>query len=583
MLLKKIKNLPNSPGCYLFKNQNNVIIYIGKSKNLKKRIENYFSPKEKNKKTNLLISEINNLSYILTNNELEALILESNLIKKYTPKYNFKLIDDKTYPYIEITNEKHPRLKISRYKKLPPNKNIFGPFPNQKEILKQIINILYQIYPLRKCHPLEKKPCFYYHIKQCIGPCCQKKVNYQENINAIVNFFKGKNYQIFKKIKKKMLLASDNLEFEKADKYKNILINLKKILEKQFIDLKKNKNYDIIAFDSNQNEISIYILQMNNGNILDKDQIVFTYVSSVTSNILTYLNFYYQKKIIPKEIIVGQELKKEKNNIRKLLNIKVCIPTKNVKFKLYQLALKNAQENLLKYNLIYQSKYQIIQNNLIKLSEIVEKEINYIEIFDNAHLFGQSFVSSMIVFKNFKFEKKKYIKFLLNKKIKNDFEAFRNIIQKRYKKILKTTKILPDLILVDGGLAQFNTALKILKKMNVNIKLGALKKNKKHQLESLILNKKEIFLDKKSELFKFLSKLSKEVHNFTIKFHQKTKKKEDFNTLLLKIKGLGKIRYKKILEKFNNITEIKQASCEEFKKLKIPCNILEKIKKILKK
>ncbi|WCA22547.1 excinuclease ABC subunit UvrC [Candidatus Phytoplasma oryzae] len=578
-ILKKINNLPIEPGCYLFKNKIKNIIYVGKAKNLKKRIKNYFFNKKYNKKTDILIKETFDLSYIITNNELEALILESNLIKKYTPKFNLKLTDDKSFPYIEITKEKHPRLKISRYKEIPKEKIIFGPFPNIKESIKETLRILNKFYPLRKCNAiLKKKPCFYYHIKQCLGPCIKKEVDYRQNIKSIINFFKGNNKEIFIKIKKMMYNSSEKLEFEKAEKYKNILFHLKKIIEKQFINLKKNKNYDIIAFYFNENEISFCILKINKGNILDQNKITFSYIGSAKDNIITYLNLYYINQIKPKEIILGLELKKEKENLEKLLKTKIIIPLKGIKNKLYQLALKNAKENLLKYNLIYKSKSQTIQESLNELSNIFKKEINHIEIFDNSHLFGQSFVSSMIVFKNLQFDKKSYRTFSLEKEFQSENKSFQKIIKKRYKKNIKENIQLPDLILVDGGINQFNFSLKALEEIKLNISLGSLKKNKKHQLESLILKNKIINLDKNSNLFLFLLKISSEIHRFTLKFHKKVKNKVDKKSFLLEIKGLGKKRYQKLLEKFKNIDEIKKASYEEFKKIKIPCKILDKIK-----
>ncbi|WBL31339.1 excinuclease ABC subunit UvrC [Candidatus Phytoplasma sacchari] len=578
MILEKINNLPNDPGCYLFKNEKKSVIYIGKAKNLKNRIKNYFLNNQHNQKTIILLKEIFYLSYIITNNELEAFILEANLIKKYAPKFNLKLTDDKTFPYIEITKEKHPRLKISRYKEIPKNKIIFGPFPNNKESIKETLRIIYKFYPLRRCHPILKKPCFYYHINQCLGPCCNQKIDYSKNIKSIIDLFKSKNKEIFIKIKRLMYEASKNLDFEKAQEYKDIFFHLKKITEKQLINLKKDKSYDIVALYYDKNEISLCILKLNEGNILDQNKVIFSYVGFAINNIITYLNFYYEKKIKPKEIVLGEEFKEEKQNIQKLLKTNICIPIKGVKKNLYKLALKNAKENLLKYSLINKDESQIIQESLNELSIFFEKEINHIEVFDNSHLFGQSFVSSMIVFKNLQFDKKSYRKFNLKKEFQNEYKSFQNIIQRRYERLIKENTQLPDLILVDGGKNQFNFSFKILKKMNLNIPLGALKKNKKHQLESLVLNNKIINLDKNSKLFLFLLKISSEIHRFTVKFHRKVKKKLDKKTSLLEIKGLGKKRYQKLLERFDNLESIKKASYEDFKKIKVPCEILDKIK-----
>ncbi|MDC9031850.1 excinuclease ABC subunit UvrC [Columbia Basin potato purple top phytoplasma] len=577
-LSKQLKTFPDMPGCYLFKDKNQNIIYIGKAKNLKNRIKSYYQGSH-NRKTNLLISETTNVNYILTNNELEALILESNLIKKYTPKYNFKLIDDTSYPYIEITNEKHPRLISVRYKNVPPNKKIFGPFPNN-EILKETISILYKIYPLRRCHPIDKKACVYYHIQQCLGPCHNPQVDYKKNIDAITKFLKGNSKEIITKIKKSMQQASKALEFEKALEYKKILFSLTKITEKQFINnIIKNKSCDIIASYFNQNEISLCILRLNKGNIFDHHQIILSYVGDAENNIITYLNLYYQEQIIPEEIILGSELNKEKSKIQKLLKTKITIPLKkNNKFHLYQLSLKNAKQNLLKNNLIHKSKFQIMQDHIYELSTFLNKNINHIEIFDNSHLFEQSFVSAMVVFKNFQFDKKSYRKFHIEKEFQNDYSSFEYVLQKRYKKLLNIKAPLPDLILIDGGQGQFNVCFQTLKDMNLNILLGALKKNKKHQLEALITEKGIFYLNSENKIFRFLLQLSAEVHRFVLNFHKKTKQK-NIKNFLSYVPQIGIKQYQKLLENFKDIEEIKKAPYEEFQKLNIPYNVFIKLKK----
>ncbi|WP_341266798.1 excinuclease ABC subunit UvrC [Candidatus Phytoplasma fraxini] len=577
MLSEKLKTLPTQPGCYFFQATNKNIIYIGKAKNLKNRIKSYFVGSH-NHKTNLLISETKDFSYILTNNELEAVILESNLIKKHTPKYNFKLTDDKSYPYIEITNEKHPRIILSKYKKVTKNKQLFGPYPSC-ETIKETINILYQVFPLRRCHPLNKTACIYYQMKQCLGPCANAKVDYQKNIESITKFLKGNSKEIIQKIKKLMKKASQELEFEKAMEYKKILFHLQRITEKQFINnLKEVKNCDIIATYSNDNEISLYILRLNQGNIFDHHQIVFSYIGSIENNIITYLNLYYRNQIIPEEIIVGSELNKEKKNIKNLLKTKITIPLKNHKLRLYQLTFKNAKENLIKYNLIYKSKFQIMQEYINILSDLFQKPINHIEVFDNSYLFQKSFVSAMIVFKNFQFDKQCYRKFHIDKEFQDEYRAFEYILSKRYKKLLDIQAPLPDLILIDGGKGQLNVCNQVLNKLNLKISTGALKKNDKHQLEALITMNKTFYFQSNDKLFRFLLQLSTEVHRFALSFHKKTQMQET-KKILSCISDIGITKYQKILEHFTNIEEIKKAPYEEFKKLNISYNIFTKIKK----
>ncbi|WEK82100.1 MAG: excinuclease ABC subunit C [Candidatus Phytoplasma pruni] len=577
MLSDKIKNLPNEPGCYLFQNEKQEVIYVGKAKNLKKRVKSYFTGSH-NKKTSVLVLEIVDFSYILTNNELEALILEANLIKSYSPKYNFKLMDDKTYPYIEITNEKHPRLIISRYKNIPPGKRLFGPYPNS-ESLKETVKLLHKVYPLRRCQPIGKKPCFYYHINQCLGPCAQKEVDYQPNINLIVKFLEGNDKEIFKQIKTSMEEASSKLEFEKAIKYKDLLFNLNKIVEKQFINDNKLKSCDIVTFYYNEDDISLYILRMHRGNVFDNHQIVFNYVGDVVENIVTYLYLYYQEQTILEEMILGKEMALDKPNIQNILKAKISIVSKKNQGDLYALSLKNAKENLLKYNLVHKSKFEIMQESLDELSHIFDKKIDYIESFDNSQLFGQSFVTAMIVFKEFKFNKKFYRKFTVEKEYQNEYNAFNHVLIRHYQRFLQMGVQMPDLILVDGGKIQFNACKQALDYLNLDIKLGALKKNNKHQLTELLLEDKTIVLDKNSNLYRFLLRISDEVHRFTLNFHLQLKKKEDKNSLLTDIKGLGMKRYQTLLKHFKDIEDIQNASCQDFQKLDIPCSILEKIKK----
>ncbi|MDV3198230.1 MAG: excinuclease ABC subunit UvrC [Vigna little leaf phytoplasma] len=586
----KIHNLPMMPGCYLFKNKDNKIIYVGKAKNIKNRVQSYFCNKIHNNKTYVLISEINDIDYILTNNELEALILESNLIKQNQPKYNFKLTDDKTYPYIEITEEKHPRLKLSHYKQIKLNKKfLFGPYPNN-ESTKKTLQLLQKIFPLRRCNPIAKKPCLYYQMKQCLGPCCQKEVNYQPNINAIVNFLEGNDKKLLKKVYKSMMQASKNLEFEKAAEYKELFVHLQKVITKQIIDINTqhiidintNRSFDIISFFYNENHISLYILRMNKGRIFDYFQIVFDYVGEVIDAIITSLYSYYKNNILPQEMILGSELAIVKDQLKHLFgSVKICIPKKSIKFNLYQLSLKNAKEQLVKFYLTSnKSKEQYIKSALDILTQLFGKKINHIEVFDNSHLFGESFVSAMIVFKEGKLDKASYRTFHITKHFANEYQAFENVLKRYYNPRFRKDKLssLPDLILVDGGLGQLRICDKTLKKIGVNIPLGCLQKNEKHHLTNFRFLNNNIVLKKDEPLFRFLNYLSAEVHRFTINFHRLTKKKKDQKTILKQISGLGLIKYKKLLNNFTSLKEIIESSFEDLEKLNISRDILIQIK-----
>ncbi|WP_349401850.1 excinuclease ABC subunit C [Candidatus Phytoplasma solani] len=593
LLLEKIKTLPLNPGCYLFKNKNSTIIYVGKAKNLKKRVQSYFIKGQHNQKTTLMIKETQDFCYIITNNEQEALILEANLIKKHTPKYNFKLLDDKTYPYLEITQEKDPQLKISRFKKIPQEKTLFGPYPNLKST-KETLKLLHLLYPLKRCSLSTKKACIHFQINQCLGACSGKIVDYKPNINAITSFLKGDTKSILKKINMKMKAASKQMFYEKAQEYRDMIAHIKNTTKKQIISHQKMKNCDILAYAYNNDQIAIQILKMQQGNIVDSYRSVFSYVGYPQENINNYLALYYQFKLKPEFIITG---KNNQNQIfeetyiqqkeailfnvkllEKTLKTKVIVAQKGDKKKIYLLALKNAKNDLSQNNLIYQSKDQVTQQALDELAVIFNHDIKRIDVFDNSQLFGQAFISVRIVFDNFHLEKKLYRTFHIKDNSPNEFQAFEEVLTRTYGKKEKETLIKPDLILIDGGFLQLKTSFKTLNKLNLEIALGALQKNKKHQLEYLITSHDKISLSQKPKLFPFLKRLSEEVHRFAVKFHHKTKHKLDYQTALSQIKGIGLKRQKMILTHFTSLMELNKASWKDFEKIGISKKLFKAIK-----
>ncbi|MBT1576726.1 excinuclease ABC subunit UvrC ['Elaeagnus angustifolia' witches'-broom phytoplasma] len=587
ILLEKIKTLPPNPGCYLLQNKNDTIIYVGKAKNLKKRVQSYFT-KSNNLKTTMLIEETQDFFYIITNNEQEALILEANLIKKHTPKYNFKLLDDKTYPYIEITKEKHPQLKISRFKQIPPGKIIFGPYPNLKNT-KETLKLLHLLYPLRRCPLASKKPCLHFHINQCLGACAGKTINYKPKIESITKFLKGNIKDILKKLHHLMKTASEKMFYEKAQEYRDIIYAIKQTTKKQLISNQKLKNCDIFAYAFNQDQISIQILKMRQGNIVDSYHSVFSYVGFVWENILTYLNCYYQKNLKPDIIITGksqdetilQQMITNQTLLEQILQTKVNIAHKGDKKKLYLLALKNAQNDLANNNLIYQSKDQKIQESLDKLAIIFNKDIKRIDVFDNSQTFGQAFVAARIVFNHFEFDKKLYRTFHIKGKFPNEYQAFEETLTRCYNKDKEVKNDSPDLILVDGSLGQLRQSQKTLKKLGYEIPLGALQKNNKHQLTHLVTLQEKLMLEQNPNLFYFLKSLSEEVHRFTVAFHHKTKNKLDYKTTLSNIKGVGAVRKKAILNHFESLEAIKKATLQDFQKIGINQKLFLLIKKSL--
>lgn len=578
MISDKLKNLPTNPGCYLMKNKNNQIIYVGKAKNLKNRVRTYFVGSH-NKKTALLVSEIADFSYVITNNEQESLILEANLIKEHSPRYNIRLIDDKTYPYIEITNEKDPMLIVSRYKTVPKNKILFGPYPNVSSA-KETVKLLHKLYPLRRCSPIGKKPCLYYHIGQCLGPCAHEKIDYEPNIQHITKFLKGDTKDVLKRLEELMKKSSLEMSYEKAIEYRDMMSHVKTTTEKQIVQINDFKDRDFIGYAYNEDDLAIHILKMREGRILDTEQKVFSYIGDIQENLLTYLSQHYQNELIPDELVLNEPF--EYLTEESIFEAKISVPKRGDKKKLYQLAYKNAQEDLEKYHILYRVKEEFKQQALKELSEVFETNISHIEIFDNAQLFGVAPVSAMIVYDDLKFQKKLYRKYHIKTANQDDYQSFREVLYRRYQRLLLENKTFPDLILLDGGLGQLNAGLKVLESLNLNIPIGGLKKNQKHQLVALVTPTKEIQLDKKSELYKILLSFSEEVHRFAITFHRKTKARTEQVSVFDQIPGLGAQRKKKLLQSFNSIDEIKEATIEQLTTIGIPNSVATKIKEVLK-
>ena len=577
MLSEKLKNLPENPGCYLMKNNKDKVIYVGKAKNLKNRVKSYFTGAH-NKKTSLLVSEIVNFSYVLTNTELESLLLEINLIKQYQPKYNIKLLDDKSYPYLEITNEKYPRLVISRYKEVPKNKTLFGPYPGGYS-LNKTLRLLQKLYPLRRCSLKETKPCLHYHINQCIGSCFDKTVNFNPNIKNITRFLKGDTKEVLGDLTFFMNQASSNCDYESAIEYRDMIDYVKETTQKQIIQLNDFKSKDFIGYYFNEEEIFIHILKYRQARILDTFSLCLNYLIDPLEALVNYLLLHYEKELVPDELVVSEQL--GTFELEELLKTKVIIPKIKEKKKILELATLNAKEALDKKNLIYQSQSQTKQQAIDKLSEIVGKELYTLEVFDNAQLFGVAPVSTMIVYKNLKFEKKLYRKYHLKNAKQDDYEQFREVIYRRYHRLLLENNEFPDLILVDGGLGQLNACLQALKSLNLEIKVLGLKKNKNHQLESIVYNNQTIILEKGSLLYKLLGSISEEIHRFTLSFHKQIRSKTAQSSAFDQIIGFGPRRKRLLLKAFPTIDDLKNASLEQINNLGIPLNVAKKVKEVI--
>ncbi len=570
-LKEKIALLPTEPGCYLMKNEHQEVIYVGKAKNLKNRVKTYFTGAH-NEKTTRLVSEIRDFNYVLTNSEQESLILEINLIKQHLPKYNIRLIDDKTYPYIEITNEEHPKLQVVRQKDVKGR--VFGPYPNVYGA-RETVRLLNRLYPLRKCETLPKKACLYYHIGQCLAPCIHPKVEYSDTIEQIIRFLKGDAKEVLNRLQIEMTKASVDMAYEKAAEFRDMINHIQATTEKQIINMNDFKDRDAISYAFNKDDISLQILMMRQGKIVDHHQIVFAYVGEIMEAILSYLQQFYETST-PDELLFSDRFKLE--DIEPFFGKKALIPQKGDKKKLTDLTSKNADYDLEHHFMLYRHKDEKKQKALDDLSELLNTNVRHIEIFDNAQLFGTAPISALVVFRNGDFEKKSYRKYHSQTTTNDDYQAMKEVIYRRYQRMLLEGLDVPDLILVDGGKGQLSAAKEVLDSLGLTIKIAGLKKNSKHALEALVYENEVITLLKQSEIYKLLLKLSEEVHRFAIDFHRSTRNKLSISSPLDEIPGIGDTRKKALLSHFSSITAIKEASEEELLSLGIPKAVIQKIK-----
>lgn len=576
LIKEKLKTLPESPGCYLMLNAKNEIIYVGKAKNLKNRVRSYFTGSH-NLKTTKLVSEIVDFNYVMTNTERESLILELHLIKENLPKYNIKLVDDATYPFITITNEKDPRLVVERESTKDLGKR-FGPYPNVYKA-RDTVKLLNKIYPLRKCDKLPKKACLYYHLNQCLAPCIKKEpIDYKPIIQEITAFLKGDTKKVVDDLKKEMYHASDELQFERALEYKEMIDAIEFTTEKQLISLNDFQDRDFIAFHGDHEDVSVQILKMRAGKIIDVKSDIFGYVGQIQDAVNEYiLQLYEDKTKWPDELLFSDLFALE--DLEWMFGKKASIPKIGDKKKLIDMAFKNAKydfENYRYLNRLETEKTKEAEDafkSLIGLSAI-----EHIEIFDNAHLFGDSSVSAMVVFKNGKPSKTDYRKYHIKQAAKmDDYGAIREVIYRRYQKALMENTKLPDLIIIDGGKGQVSAAQTVLSDLGLAIEMIGLKKNDKHQLEAVVYQNNLYDLDKSSYLYTYLGKMSNEVHRFAISFHKQTRAKALIRSQLDGIIGIGEKRKTKLLETFVTIEAMKQGDLETYKKIGINETLRERI------
>ncbi|MEE8671076.1 MAG: excinuclease ABC subunit UvrC [Heyndrickxia coagulans] len=581
----KLALLPAQPGCYLMKDRQGTIIYVGKAKILKNRVRSYFSGSH-DAKTQRLVSEIEDFEYIVTSSNIEALILEINLIKKHDPKYNIMLKDDKTYPYIKLTHERHPRLITTRKVKKDKGK-YFGPYPNV-QAANETKKLLDRLYPLRKCTNMPDRVCLYYHLGQCLAPCVNevKEETYKEITDQITRFLNGGYTEIKKELEEKMHEAAEKLEFERAKEYRDQIANIEMTMEKQKITMTDFTDRDIFGYAVDKGWMCVQVFFMRQGKLIERDVSLFPSYDEPEEEFLSYLGQFYAKPehIKPKEVLITE--KADRELAEQLLEIKVLQPKKGQKRELVLMAEKNAKIAL-------KEKFALIERDeerTIKAVENLGEKLGIytphrIEAFDNSNIQGTNPVSAMVVFVDGKPAKKEYRKY----KIKtvegpDDYESMREVIRRRYIRALRENLPLPDLIIIDGGKGQIDAARDVLEnELGLEIPLGGLAKDEKHNTSQLLFgNPLEVVpLGRNSQEFYLLQRIQDEVHRFAITFHRELRGKSAFQSVLDDIPGIGPKRKKQLLRHFGSLKKMKQAKLEEFVEAGIPRPVSETLIKKL--
>ena len=580
MIQEKLNLVPHLPGCYLMKNEIGTIIYVGKAKDLKNRLNSYFHSSHTGK-TAKLVSEIRDFEYIVVSSETESLILELNLIKKHDPKYNILLRDDKTYPYIELTTEKVPRLLVVRKPHLKKKKTrMFGPYPNVVAARKTV-NILNRIYPLRKCRTYQKRPCLYFHIGQCLGYCTnevsKEKVEAMEH--DIIRFLKGDHELVTNKIKEEIELESQEMRYEKALELKELLDYINITLVKQKVEIKDELDRDIFGYYSDNNYLSIFVFFIRGSKIAQHHHAIIPLIDEVPEELTRYIAKFYETAVLPKEILVPEIV--DDTLLQSYFDVKVKKPEKGTKKKLIEMANNNAKREL-------EEKITLLLRNENKINEANEDlrkilnmdKLERIEIFDNAHLFGTYNVSGMVVFVDGKPAKNEYRKYKISVNKNDDYGTMKEVVYRRYFRVLKDNLPVPDLIIVDGGIGQMHVAKEVLDSLNMDIKLVGLKKDDKHQTNALLTLDKEIAIEKRSNLFHYLERMQDEVHNFTINYHKQIRSKGAYASVLDTVAGIGENRKKELLKKYKSLSNIKNQTKEELQTI-LPEKVAEELLEVL--
>ncbi|MFC3040051.1 excinuclease ABC subunit UvrC [Virgibacillus xinjiangensis] len=578
---EKLAVLPAEPGCYLMKDKHGTVIYVGKSKLLRNRVRSYFTGAN-DRKTQRLVQEIENFEYVVTSSEMEALILEMNLIKKYDPKYNVMLKDDKTYPYIKITAERHPRLLITRKVKKDKGK-YFGPYPNVIAA-RETKKLLDRLYPLRKCNNPAGRPCLYYHMGQCLA-CSEKpptREEYRKVIQDITSFLQGGYKEIKRNLSSKMQEASEQLNFERAMELRDQIQHIEAVMERQKMTINDRVDRDVFGYSYDKGWMCVQTFFVRQGKLIERDVSVFPFFDDPQETFISFIGRFYlhQHHPMPKEILLP--LGSDVDMLKGLLEVNVHTPYRGRKKELVELAGKNAQIALEeKFSLIERDEERTILA-VEGLGELLHIETPHrIEAFDNSNIQGTDPVSAMVVFEDGKPNKKEYRKYKI-KQVEgpDDYETMKEVVRRRYTRVLKENLRLPDLIIVDGGKGQMSAALDVLEnELGLDIPLCGLAKDDKHKTSELLYGypPEIVPLSRQSQEFYLVQRIQDEVHRFAISFHRQLRGKSVFQSELDKIPGVGEKRRRLLLSHFKSVSEIKKASITDFTKLGIPQNTAEDI------
>ena len=574
LLSNKLALLPDRPGCYIMKDEDGNVLYVGKAKILKNRVRSYFHGVHNNKTTKL-VSHIRDFEFVVTGSEKEALLLEINLIKKHRPPYNIMFMDDKMYPYIEVSSNPTFRVQISRNVNHKKSK-YFGPYPSSTSAY-DMVKLINQLFPIRKCRSIPKQACLYYHMHQCLAPCIHEvDQNQMEKIrNEVIRFLKGDVQSVLDNLIQKRNVASENMQYERAQEVQNLILSIEHIREKQTIDFQDRTSRDVFGYYEDKGYVCFYGFFIREGKLLGRNLSISPIYEETQEAFEAYLVQYYEKNVIPKEILVPRGM--DTDSLKSAIPTTIKVPERGEKKKLVDLAIQNAkQTHDQKFQLIYKKDNELQKANE-KLSSIFHKAIHTIELFDNSHLQGTNNVSGMVVFTDGKPDKRQYRRYKLGE-YRSDIDSMKEVIYRRYFRLLKEHKKFPDLLLVDGGVQQIEAAKEIKELLMLDdLTIAGLVKDDKHTTRALMNeNLEEIPLSKEDSLFFLLTRMQDEVHRFAITYHRNQRAKSMVHSVLDDIEGIGPVRKKNLLKRFKNIQGIKKASQHELEEV-VPENVAKRI------